>query len=90
MKSKLIQGLYYKKGNIEWKKVSIGIKIETFAQELVRLKEQVSDKGFLNIDICVSKDGQKYYAILDDFKPVKQTQVSAANHSPDRESDLPF
>jgi len=90
MKSKWIQGLYCKKGNIEWKKVSIGIKIETFAQELVRLKEQVSDKGFLNIDICVSKDGQKYYAILDDFKPVKQTQVSAANHSPDRESDLPF
>tara|TARA_R100000541_G_scaffold46631_1_gene53740 strand:+ start:259 stop:528 length:270 start_codon:yes stop_codon:yes gene_type:complete len=89
MESKLIQGLYCSTGNQEWKKVRIGLKVETFAKELVRLKDQVSEAGFLNIDICVSKDGQKLYAILDDFKPEKQTQVSSADHSPDR-NGLPF
>ena len=89
MKSKLISGLYCNKPNVEWKKVNIGINVEQFAKELVRLKDQVTDSGFINIDICVSKDGQKLYAMLNDFKPEKQPQVSAANHSPDRE-DLPF
>lgn len=90
MESKLIQGLYCSKGNQEWKKLRIGVKVATFAQELVRLKDQVSEAGFINIDVCLSKDGQKLYAVLDDYKPEKQPQVSAAAHSPDRDTDLPF
>tara|TARA_R110001606_G_C15214458_1_gene633277 strand:+ start:44 stop:319 length:276 start_codon:yes stop_codon:yes gene_type:complete len=91
MESKLINGLYCKKGNVEWKNVSIGLKVDTFAQELIRLKEVAADNnGFLNIDVCTSKDGQKLYAVLNDFKPVKQEQVNSSQHSPDRDSDLPF
>ena len=90
MKSKLIQGLYCSKPNVEWKKMRIGLKVETFAKELVRLKDKVSDQGFLNIDICLSKDGQKLYAILDDYQREKTEQVSSSQHSPDRETDLPF
>ena len=91
MESKLINGLYCKKGNVEWKNVSIGLNVGTFAKELMRLKDVAAEnKGFLNIDICTSKDGQKLYAVLNDFKPVKQEQVNASQHSPDRNTDLPF
>ncbi len=94
MDGKLINGLYCKKGNVEWKNVSIGLKVDSFAQELIRLKDVAADNnGFINIDICTSKDGTKMYAVLNDFKPVPQDSVSAANHSPDRTEskvDLPF
>lgn len=94
MENNLISGLYCKKGNVEWKPVTIGINVETFAKELIRLKDIAAEnRGFLNVDICVSKDGQKHYAVLNDFKPVPQDSVSAAKHSPDREEskvDLPF
>jgi len=89
MESKLINGMYFSKGNQEWKKMRIGLKVKDFANELVRLKDHVSEAGFINIDVCVSKDGQKLYAILDDFKPLEKTQVSASQQSPDRDS-LPF
>lgn len=93
MENNLINGLYCKKGNVEWKNVTIGLNVEAFAKELIRLKDVAAEnRGFLNIDICTSKDGQKLYAVLNDFKPVPQESVSAAKHSPDREStaDLPF
>ena len=92
MENKLINGLFIKKGNVDWKVASIGVRVETFAQELIRLKEHAaSKKGFINIDICVSKDGQKLYAILDDYVPDKSKQVTSSQHSPDREAaDLPF
>jgi hypothetical protein len=90
MESKLISGLYCSKPNVEWKKVSLGVKVDAFIKQLNDLKSQVSDSGFINIDVCVSKDGQKLYAVLNDYKPEKQPQVSASQHSPDRETDLPF
>ena len=56
MDSKLIDGLYCKKGNVEWKNVSIGLNVETFAKELIRLKDVAAqNRGYLNIDICTSK-----------------------------------
>lgn len=91
MESKLINGLYCKKGNVEWKNVSIGLNVETFAKELMRLKEVAAgNNGYLNIDICTSKDGQKLYAVLNDFKPIAREQVSSVEHSPDRNDDMPF
>ena len=93
MDNKLIQGLYCSKGNQEWKVLRIGVKIETFMDELIRLKSKASAKGFVNIDICTSpKDKTKMYAILDDYVPEKKPQVTSAEHSPDREkeTDLPF
>ena len=91
MDSKLINGLYCKKGNVEWKNVSIGLNVETFAKELIRLKDVAAEnRGYLNIDICTSKDGQKLYAILNDFKPIAKEQVSATEHSPDRDDSSPF
>lgn len=91
MDSKLINGLYCKEGNVEWKKVSIGVRVDVFAKELIRLKEvAANNNGYLNIDICTSKDGQKLYAVLNDFKPIPKEQVTATEHSPDREESLPF
>lgn len=89
MDAKFINGLYCRKGNVEWKQAQISIKVEDFAKELIRLKEVAAEnKGFINIDICTSKDGSKMYAVLNDFKPVPQEKVSSSDHSPDR--DLPF
>tara|TARA_B100001059_G_C17749743_1_gene536447 strand:+ start:102 stop:371 length:270 start_codon:yes stop_codon:yes gene_type:complete len=89
MEGKFINGLYCRKGNVEWKQAQISIKVEDFAKELIRLKEVAAEnKGFINIDICTSKDGSKMYAVLNDFKPVPQEKVNASDHSPDR--DLPF
>ena len=89
MEGKFINGLYCRKGNVEWKQAQISIKVEDFAKELIRLKEVAAEnKGFINIDICTSKDGSKMYAVLNDFKPVPQGKVNASDHSPDR--DLPF
>ena len=90
MDNKLINGFFVKKGNVDWKVATIGVKVETFAQELIKLKDHAAEKkGFINIDICVSKNGQSMYAILDDYVPKKE-QVTSFQHSPDRESDLPF
>jgi len=89
MDAKFINGLYCRKGNVEWKQAQISIKVEDFAKELIRLKDVAAEnKGFVNIDICTSKDGSKMYAVLNDFKLVPQEKVSASDHSPDR--DLPF
>ena len=89
MEGKFINGLYCRKGNVEWKQAQISIKVEDFAKEIIGLKDVAAEnKGFVNIDICTSKDGSKMYAVLNDFKPVPQEKVSASDHSPDR--DLPF
>tara|TARA_R110000822_G_scaffold18606_9_gene61395 strand:- start:395 stop:664 length:270 start_codon:yes stop_codon:yes gene_type:complete len=89
MDSKLINGLFPKKGNQEWKVVSIGVRVEEFAKELIRLKDHAAEKkGFINIDVCMSKDGTKMYTILDDFIPNRE-KVTASDHSPDR-NESPF
>ena len=92
MKSKLVSGLYCSKPNVEWNKVRLCVKVEAFIEELKSYKEHISDNGFVNIDVCVSKDGTKMYALLDTYKPENKAQVSASQHSPDRETDddLPF
>lgn len=90
MENKLVEGLYCKTGKVEWKKVSIGIDVEKFAKELIRLKPKITERGFLNIDICESRDGTKLYAQVNDYNPnAQQKQVKSTDHSPDRE-DLPF
>lgn len=90
MENKLVQGLYCKAGNQEWKKVSIGVNVEAFAKELIRLKPFVTERGFINIDVCTSRDGTKLYAQVNDYNPnAKKEQVKSNDHSPDRE-DLPF
>ena len=82
MDNKLINGLYIKKGNQDWKVCSIGIKLETFRKELARFEEHAKSKnGFINVDIRYSKDGQKMFAILDDFVAEKKPQVTSSQHS---------
>ena len=90
MKSKLISGLYCSKPNVEWKKVRLGVKVEAFIKELESYKQYMTKSGFINIDVCLSKDGQKLYALLDTYESEKEKQVTASEHSPDRDQDLPF
>lgn len=85
MESKLISGLYCSKGNTDWKQLRIGVNIEQFQQQLIKLAPKAR-KGFINIDVCWSKDGTKLYAVLDDYVP--REEVTSSEQSPDR--DLPF
>jgi len=85
MDSKFISGLYCSKGNQDWKQLRIGINIEQLQQELIRLKPK-AEKGFINVDVCWSKDGTKLYAVLDDYKA--KEKVTSSQQNPDR--DLPF
>ena len=89
MDDKLINGLYCKKGRQNWISLEIGIDVKKFSEELIRLKDKVSDRGFINIDVCVSRDKQKLYTILNDFQSNNKEEVKSKDHSPDRE-DLPF
>ena len=80
MENKLAKGFYVSKGNVDWKPAVVGCKIDEAIAELQR--------GFVNLDICISKDGTKLYPTWNLYN-AKQEQVSASQHSPDRD-DLPF
>ena len=47
MDNKLIQGLYCSKGNQEWKVLRIGVKIETFMDELIFVHQKIKQKCML-------------------------------------------
>jgi hypothetical protein len=84
-KDNFINGLYCNKGNQDWKPVRLGINVEQFQEELIKLKPK-ANKGFINIDVCWSKDGNKLYAVLDDY--IAKEKVTSSQQNPDR--DLPF
>ena len=68
----------------------IGIDVQRF---VAWLEEQpVSDRGYLNINVTRSKDGTKYSASLDTWKPSgeRREPAPAATVDMDDDSDLPF
>jgi len=88
MENKLANGFYTKKGNQQWKIVTIGVKIDDAIKELQAMKQYANDNGFCDMDICTSKDGSKVYPTWNLFA-VEKKQVTSAQHSPDRDS-VPF
>ena len=82
-----ISGLFPQPTKTDWVKSNIGIKINEFRKELNRLEKLQDERGFVNISLCQSKSG-KQYSKVNDYKP-DQKEVTASEHSPDRD-DLPF
>ena len=70
----------------------IGIDVQRFVAWLE--KQSVSDRGYLNINVTRSKDGTKYSASLDTWKPSGERRdaptTRGAVFEDDDLSDLPF
>ena len=63
------EGLYVRRRDNapDWVTVDLGIDVKRFVAWLE--KQPVSDRGYLNINVTRSKDGTKYSASLDTWKP---------------------
>lgn len=82
-------GLFAYETEKEWLPVRLSVRVEEFAQTLIKHKELAAEnEGRLNIDIKRSSKG-KLFAEINTWK--KEKEVTRAEHSPDREEvDLPF
>lgn len=60
------------------------------AEAIAFLEANQNVAGYCNTDILMSKDGQKYYATLNDFKPEKPASLSTPTDKEDREFDRQF
>lgn len=75
MENNFIKGLFVNKPSEKAPDFVIAkcsISADTFPQFL---KENVNGKGYMNFDILRSNKDGKYYAKLDTFKPVEQTEL---------------
>lgn len=67
------------------------IQVDDFVKFLDKNKGLVNEKGYLNFDLKRSmKDPDKFYGEVNQYKPKTTEKVTAKDHSPDRDNDLPF
>lgn len=71
-----------REGAPSWVKGRLSIKVASFVKFL---EEHIKEDGWVNIDICESKAGDKWYGTLNNFKP--QRQEEKREITPD---DIPF
>lgn len=85
---KFVKGLYisdWKKP--DWVKLSFSLKVEDFKEFI---SENVNDKGYVNIDVCESREG-KLYAALNEYKSEKKEEPRPpVIDEPDNQDELPF
>lgn len=81
--SELAKGLYFdrpREGAPEFVKGRMSIKVD---EAIVMLKEKKNDKGYVNLDLLMSKDKTKFYFTVNDWKPEeKKEEINP--------SDVPF
>lgn len=69
-------------------KARLSFQPEKFAKWLADNKDKANEKGFIGVDVLVSRDG-KWYAKLSTFKP--RAQAAAPVESQDvNPEDIPF
>ena len=83
------EGLYARRRDNapDWVTVDLGIDVKRFTKWLENMP--VSDKGYLTVNVTRSKDGTKYSASLDTWKPSgerRQEPVPAV----DMDDGIPF
>ena len=71
--TKFIDGLYVNDAKPDFIPCKLSIQADRFC-EFVQANK--NDKGYVNIDVCRSKEG-KLYAKLNDFVPAQQAQQDA-------------
>lgn len=67
----LAKGIYVEKPSVNaptWVIAKVSFKV---ADAMAFLEEHVNNAGYVNLDVLISKDGQKYYAALNQFVPEK-------------------
>jgi putative sterol carrier protein len=88
----LIKGLFFKEPNMnapDFVKMNGSIKIEDLGKFL-REKFKNGDE-WINFQVNLSKDGEKIYAITDNWKPEKKEETPEIEETiTDNEDDLPF
>lgn len=65
--------------------IKLSVKTADFAEFL---QQYTNEKGYCNIDVLNSKEGDKLYAVLNDFKPQGGTNSSQQKGS--ESGGLPF
>tara|TARA_R110000796_G_scaffold157744_2_gene274456 strand:+ start:196 stop:492 length:297 start_codon:yes stop_codon:yes gene_type:complete len=67
------------------------INVKDFTSWLKKNESFIDEKGYIRYDLKRSmKDPERFYGELNTYKPPTDQKVTAKDHSPDRESDLPF
>lgn len=77
------QGIIAKKGNVDFVKARLSFKIEEFTKWM----QENSNKGWVNIDVLESKQGN-LYTKLNTFEP--KTDIPDGIKADENEDDLPF
>lgn len=56
------------------------------------LQEHENNAGYINCDVLMAKDGQKYYAVLNQFEPKKPESLQEPDGFTDGQEDsgIPF
>ena len=74
---------------LDWIVAKLSFNVEQFKEFLESKNEQTKiNNGWLIVNVLRSKAGDKIYCQYDDWKP--KEAVTAAQHSPDRQDDMPF
>ena len=87
------EGLYARRRDNapDWVTIDLGIDVQRFIAWLQQ--QPVSEKGYLNINVTRSKDGTKYSAALDTWKPSgERRQEPGREPAPavDMDDGIPF
>lgn len=79
----------------DWILMKLSIRTKDFIEFL---NQNTNDKGYVNVDILESKDGNKKYGVLNEWQPTKQEEErkppvvdkSPVKFENDSLQDLPF
>ena len=80
------KGLFVKESNVDFVKLKISINRKQFIEWLKSATSEEHDT-WINIDIKESKNGEKWYAEKNNWKPKEKTQGGYNNNT---EEDIPF
>ena len=87
MEKKFIDGLYV---NVKTTQYGDIIKLSfNYEKFNVFMKQNMNEKGYINVDILSTKEGKKY-AVLNEFKPQQSAPQSPAIDNEPEGDDLPF
>mgnify|MGYP003632347367 FL=1 len=90
MAKEFVNGIVAKEvPQLSWIVAKLNINVEEFKQFLEEKQPNIkNNNGWLTVNVLRSKAGDKIYCQYDDWKP--KDPVTAADHSPDRQDDMPF
>ena len=90
MANEFVNGIVAKEvPQLSWIVAKLNFNVEEFKQFLEEKQPNIKNNNtWLTVNVLRSKAGDKIYCQYDDWKP--KDPVTAADHSPDRQDDMPF